>query len=525
MRAERMLKIRNPILEGFNPDPCILKAKGKYYIAVSTFEWLPGIRIYESNDLVNWEFCTAVLDSVEMTNLQGNPKCCSIWAPHLSYAGGIYYLVYTDVKSTKVPFKDVNNYLTTAADIYGPWSKPIYLNSSGFDPSLYHDDNGRKWLVNEIWDYRIPEHNRSAGIVLQEYDVVNQVLIGKVYKIFDGTTYAKTEAPQIYHHAGYYYLLTAEGGTEEGHMVTVARSSSIQGQYAVDPKNPMLTSRDDPSLPLQCAGHASLVETDSGEWYLAHLCTRPVQGKYPILGRETALQKVIWSEDGWLRLVQGGHSPALEISAPKNFVGEILPKRHAFQDDFSTGKLLPQWNTLRLFAEESWLQFSQPAAGVRIWGGQSPQSTFEQHMIAIRQRDFDFQADTALTFRPESYMQMAGLLLYLDIMNYAYLYISRDEQDGIVVQLMKVVRDAFIIRQQKVKVSGNKVKLSVKVHGVDAIFAVAEHGLWQEFATEDISFLSGGYTGNFIGVAVQDLGKKNGCYAEFASFSYIPEFA
>jgi xylan 1,4-beta-xylosidase len=518
-----MQAIHNPILEGFNPDPCIVKADGKYYIAVSTFEWLPGIRIYESYDLVNWDYCTSVLTNENLVNLQGNPKGCSIWAPHLTYCDNMFYLVYTDVKTTKVPFKDVRNYLITAKNIEGPWSTPIYLNSSGFDPALFHDEDGRKWLVNEIWDYRLTTHNRSAGIVLQEFDVDKKELIGKVYKIFNGTEYQKTEAPQLYKHGGYYYLLTAEGGTEEGHMVTVIRSKKITGPYEVDPENPMLTSRDNPALELQCSGHASLVQTNEDEWYLAHLCTRPVLGKYPILGRETALQKVNWSEDGWLRLVQGGHSPLVDVEMPKEFKGVVKAKSNKFFDHFDSEKLKAEWSTLRLFPNDSWMKIDQSKSLLRIVGAESPQSTFDQHIIAIRQRDINFSAETEVDFNPVNYLQLAGMILYLDIMNYIYLYISYDEEKGIVVQIMKAVKDKFSILPIRIPVSSEKVKLQVEVNGINAEFSVEDKGKKTFLAKEDISFLSGGFTGNFIGLTVNDLEKKNDCFADFHYFMYQPK--
>lgn len=214
------IKVKNPILRGFNPDPNILRVKERYYIIVSSFEWLPGIRVYESKNLVNWSHTTDILTT--QVSLQGNPTNGSIWAPQISYADGLFYLVYTDVKSAGRPFKDVHNYLITASEITGPWSEPIYLNSNGFDPSLFHDlETGKKWLVNELWDYRLDTPNKSSGIVLQEYDAEKKKLDGPIYKIFAGTELAKTEAPHLYFRNGYYYLMTAEGGTGRGHSVTV----------------------------------------------------------------------------------------------------------------------------------------------------------------------------------------------------------------------------------------------------------------------------------------------------------------
>ena len=160
--------IRNPILPGFNPDPSICRVGGDYYIATSTFEWYPGVQIHHSKDLVNWTLIGRPLTRASQLDMRGNPDSCGIWAPCLSHADGLFWLVYTDVKRYDGNFKDTHNYIVTARDIAGPWSEPFYANSSGFDPSLFHDDDGRKYLVNMLWDWR-PGHNRFGGIVLQEY--------------------------------------------------------------------------------------------------------------------------------------------------------------------------------------------------------------------------------------------------------------------------------------------------------------------------------------------------------------------
>ena len=219
---------------------------------------------------------------------------------------------------------DTSNYLVTAPDIMGPWSEPVHLFNSGFDPSLLHDADGRKWLMWVAWDYRgrLPRQsmklslrqglrnilkswneglNTFKGIMLQEYSPSLKRLIGEPCMIFRGTQLGVTEGPHIYLHGGYYYLMVAEGGTGQNHAVTLARSKDIKGPYAVHPENPVLTSRGNPDLELHKAGHASLVETQKGEWYLAHLCGRSVKGTRHYrctLGRETALQKVVWGADG-----------------------------------------------------------------------------------------------------------------------------------------------------------------------------------------------------------------------------------
>lgn len=286
--------ITNPIIPGFNPDPSILRVGDDYYIATSTFEWFPGVQIHHSKDLVNWKLIAHPLNRVSQLDMIGNPCSGGVWAPCLSFCDGLFYLIFTDVKSQDgLAFNNYHNYLVTTEDIMGDWSEPVSLNSSGFDPSLFHDEDGRKWLVNMLWDYRIGR-NPFGGIILQEYSIKEKSLIGKTKVIFNGTKLGLTEGPHLYKHKGYYYLMVAEGGTEYYHAVTMARSKKIDGPYEIDPINPILTSKHDPFLTLQKAGHASIVETQNGEWYMAHLCGRPIptSGRC-ILGRETALQKMV----------------------------------------------------------------------------------------------------------------------------------------------------------------------------------------------------------------------------------------
>ncbi|WP_334075204.1 glycoside hydrolase family 43 protein [Paenibacillus sp. A14] len=522
MTAEEKMAgyVHNPILPGFNPDPCILRVGNVYYIAVSTFEWLPGVRVYESSNLADWEHCTDIL--THQVDLRGNPKNCSIWAPQLSYHDGLFYLLYTDVKSTKRPFKDCHNYLITAPSIHGPWSEPVYLNSSGFDPSLFHDDDGRKWLLNCLWDYRITESNKSSGIVIQEYDPRLGQLVGEPKKLFDCTPLKKTEAPHIYKQNGYYYLITAEGGTGSGHAVTVARSKELLGPYEVDPLNPMLTSRNDPELALQCAGHGSLVQTPGGEWYMAHLCTRPVDGQYAILGRETALQRVVWDEQGWLRLGADGNVPQLKVPLP----GGVTPKEMStdFEDDFSGPGLKKNWNTLRILADESWCSLAARRGYLRIYAGESVQSLFRHHILAIRQTDKSFRAETQVESSPASYLQMAGLMLYLNEDNYWYACVSYEEGLGKVLRLMRCEKDEFVLDADAVELRGARaVQLAVDVNGIDGRFFYREDDgePWRPLGTTwNIGFLSGGFTGNFIGIAAHDMNRFGGSFADFAYFRY-----
>lgn len=512
-----MKQIHNPVLTGFNPDPLLFRDNEKYYLVVSTFEWLPGIRIYSSQNLANWKYETSVIGESMNINFRGNPRGCSIWAPFATYHNGKYYLVYTNVNSTRVPYKDVDNYIVTANDIHGPWSKPVYINSSGFDPLIFFD--GKKaYFLNVLWDYRMETHNKSCGIEMQEIDPVSFSLIGKPKKIFDGTSARKTEAPQIYKHNGYYYLMTAEGGTGLEHQETVARSTNIWGPYEVDPNTPLITSKNHPELKLQSAGHASLMETSNHEWYIAHLCTRPLSGNKPILGRETAIQKVKWTNDGWLHLANEGNLPEVDVPAPQN-AASIHPITHKFTDDLKHGLNQAYWNTLRQFSDPEWLVAD--SRGLLIRGGQSPQSLFDQHMIATRQCDFKVKVAVDMEYRPRTYMQLAGITLYLDTLNYALLVITVDENNNPVIELQKEVQGEFNrIKQIPINDHG-QYHLEVTIDNEAASFIIDDGNNRLSLGTTDISFLSGGFTGNFIGLNVIDMHRRNSTAALFKNFSYI----
>lgn len=515
--------IKNPILAGFNPDPCIVKAEDTYYIVVSSFEWIPGVRVYESKDLVNWKFTTDIL--TDQIDLSGEQTACGIWAPQISYHDGIFYLLYTDVKSSIRPFKDTHNYLITAENIHGPWSEPIYLNSSGFDPSLYHDRDGRKWLSNALWDYRMTTPNKSSGIVLQEFDPEKEALVGPIFKIFDMTELAKTEAPHIYFVNDYYYLVMAEGGTGSDHSVTIARSKDITGPYEVDSNYPMMTSSQHPDHPIQCAGHASLIQTDEDEWYMVHLGTRPLKDQRAIMGRETFIQKIKWNDDGWLELAHGGKLPAVEVEPPKIFNGEIKPIDYSFKDDFSSSDLHPQWNSLRMLPNEEWLSLSEVEGKLRLYGGESLHSLYKHHLLAIRQTNFSFSASTQFAFNPNNYLQMAGLILFLNAENYLYAYVSSEDNER-VLRIIKADKGEVEVKDTVVPLNsleGENLFLSVDVDHENAKFFYSESSEEEKrlfFEETDLSFLSGGFTGNFVGIACHDMNRYKGIYADFDYFEY-----
>jgi len=517
--------ITNPVLRGFNPDPSILRVGEDYYIATSTFEWFQGVQIHHSKDLVNWELLTHPLTRKSQLNMEGNIDSGGVWAPCLTFSDGLFYLIYTDVKSRKGAYKDTHNYLVTAEDIMGPWSEPIYLNSSGFDPSLFHDDDGKKWIVNMLWDHR-KGANSFAGTVIQEYSPTERKLVGPVKNIFKGTELKLTEGPHIYKRNGYYYLMTAEGGTEYKHAVTMARSTSLFGPYEVDPTNPILTSFGSPELELQKAGHASLVHTHTDEWYIAHLCGRPVKDKYCNLGRETAIQRVFWTEDDWLR-VEGGNKPSVLVKPPAIEQQPVKPV--PTKDDFNDSKLNVHFSTLRIPTDSTWLSLEERPGYLRLKGMESLSSTHRQSIVARRQQSFHVEVETELEFEPEHFQQMAGLIFYYDTKDHVYLRITHDEVHGKclgIIQTKDGIYDQLLTEEIVLKPNvGCKLKAVAHKEFLQFYYAY-ENNDWNPVGEKiDICHLSDDYgdyirfTGTFIGLCVQDLSGMRK-HADFDYFSY-----
>ena len=518
-------RIRNPILPGFNPDPSIVRVGDDYYIATSTFEWFPGVQIHHSRDLVNWRLLMRPLTRPSHLNMLGDPDSCGIWAPCLTHADGLFWLIYTDVKRYGRPtvsgalgasLRDFHNYLVTSQKIEAEWSDPVYLNSSGFDPSLFHDDDDRKYLVNQLWDHR-PGRNRFAGIVLQEYSFKERKLIGERINIFEGTELGFTEGPHLYKRNGWYYLLTAEGGTGWGHSVTLARSRHLTGPYELHPDRQILSSRHRPDVELQRAGHADVVETQNGKTYMVHLCGRPLRNRGRCtLGRETAIQKMEWSADGWLRTADGTGVPSVEVDAPG------LPE-HKFpslpaREDFDAPQLPIHFQWLRSPWPDELFSLTQRPGCLRLHGREAMGSLFRQALVARRQQAHCFSAGTVMEFEPEHFQQMAGLVCYYNGAKFHYLYVSHDEKNGKHVRVMSAIPDGLAADSFTPPIpipDGKPVELRVEVDCERLYFAYRiDNGGWNWLPQQfDASILSDeatapgapNFTGAFVGMACQDM--------------------
>jgi xylan 1,4-beta-xylosidase len=499
------------------------------------------VQLHRSQDLVNWKLAGRALDRKSQLDMRGNPDSSGIWAPCLSYADGLFWLVHTDVKRIDGAFKDTHNYIVTAPSIEGPWSDPVYVNSSGFDPSLYHDDDGRKWFLNMLWNHVSsgvggqPKHPSFAGILLQEYDPKAGALVGEPTNIFAGSPHGLVEGPHLFKRNGWYYLTTAEGGTGYGHAVTMARARNIEGPYEMHPDTHLITSKDAPDAMFQRAGHGQLVETADGAFYHTHLCSRPLPGlRRSPMGRETSIQKCVWSDDGWLYLAQGGQVPLVDVPAPSGALDRTEPvaiERYDFDGDKLPLDLqwlrIPEWQ--RLFSLEA-----RPGH-LRLYGRESIGSWFEQALVARRQDVFDFRAETIIEFSPTTFQQAAGLTHYYNRHKFHFLAVTHDARLGRVLAVMSCPGDwpdsrlTFPLAEPISLPGEGAVRLAAEVRGAELVFQYAlDGGTWREVGPKlDASVISdeggrgehGSFTGAFIGMAAFDTSGR-GAPADFDWFSY-----
>ena len=525
--------IENPVLRGFNPDPSFCRVGDDYYLATSTFEWFPGVQIHHSRDLVNWALVSRPLNRASQLDMRGNPDSCGVWAPCLSHADGKFWLVYTDVKRLDGAFKDAHNYIVTCDTVGGDWSDPIYITSSGFDPSLFHDEDGRKWFMNMRWNHRgpgsgvNPTQDMFDGIELQEWHPTRG-LLGDVTTIYDGSDLGLTEAPHIFKRAGWYYLTTAEGGTGYQHAVTLARSRDIRGPYETHPQKHVLTARFAPDSPLQRVGHGQYVEGADGRVWHSFLCGRPMLGPtgtaFCAMGRETGIAECEWRDDGWLYLKGGGLVPPLTIPTGPARIADA-PVQRLFN-----GTSLP--------GEFQWLRtpfpdriFTLTGQALQLIGRESLGSWFEQSLVARRQDHHAYAAATTLDCAPPNWQRGAGLITYYNRHKFHAALITHEPGLGRCARVISCPGDPSeaLVLPVPVTMPAGPITLSVQVDGAaQQFFWTAEGTTPQPLGGAlDASVISdeGGrgehasFTGAFVGMVAHDL-TGQGWRADFASFDY-----
>lgn len=422
----------NPILEGFYPDPSITRAGDDYYLVNSSFAYYPGIPIWHSRDLVHWTQLGHVLDRPSQLPLDSLEISEGVFAPTIRYHAGTFYVVNTLVGGG-------GNFLVTATDPAGPWSDPVWLRDvDGIDPSIFFDDDGRAYIVNNGPPVGTPLYEGHRAIWIQEYDPASRTMIGPRSVIVNGGVDLATnpiwiEGPHLFRVDGKYLLICAEGGTGDQHAEVVFRSDSVRGPYVPYERNPILSQRQlDPArpFPITSTGHADMVQLPSGDWWAVFLGTRPYEDDSYNTGRETFLLPVRWV-DGWPvitadseRVPYVHERPALPVQSPPS-----VPTSGNFaeRDDFDSTALAPRWNTIRtpherwydLAATPGWLTLRARPAAL----DERAQPSF----VGRRQQHAWATASTAMIYVPSESGDEAGLAAFQNDEYYFTLAVALDE--------------------------------------------------------------------------------------------------
>ena len=341
---------RNPILAGYYPDPSIVRVGDDYYLINSSFAHFPGIPIFHSRDLVKWTQIGNAIDRPDQLDLSGRSVSEGVFAPDISYHDGTFYIVNTCVRCG-------GNYVITARNPAGPWSRPTWLDFDGIDPSLYWEGD-KAYLVNNGPPDETPRYDGHRAIWVQEFDPHRLALVGKRVQIVNGGVDISKEpswieGPHLLKHDGAYYLIAAEGGTADNHSEVVFRSDSVFGPFTPFAGNPILTQRAlDPARPhpITSAGHAMLVQTQKGDWWATFLATRPYGEDLYNIGRETFLLPVTW-RDGWPIILAPGKAIPFALKKP-DLPAQPAPRLPTSGDfsytvDFDKGPLGPAWIGIR----------------------------------------------------------------------------------------------------------------------------------------------------------------------------------
>lgn len=383
---------RNPVLPGFHPDPSVCRVGRDFYLVTSSFEYFPGVPIFHSRDLVHWRQLGHCLSRPSQLPLAGVNASGGIWAPTLRYHDGTFYMTTTNVSAG-------GNFIVTASAPEGPWSDPIVVVQQGIDPSLFFDGDGS-----------VLYSTAHGGALQSRIDVTTGKLLSEPKIVWRGTGGQHPEGPHLYFRNGWYYLLISEGGTEYGHMVTMARARSPWGPFEPCARNPLLTHRSW-SSPVQAVGHSDLVDTADGEWFAVFLGARP-NGYPPCyhLGRETFLSPVAWVEDGFPEIGHGGRV-ALEMATAL----PVAPASDALsRDDFDAPSLAFCWNFLRTPNPSLYSLVDRPGH-LRLHGSEDGlDDVASPAWVGRRQCHFTLRAAACVEFEPQTEREEAGLVVRMN---------------------------------------------------------------------------------------------------------------
>ncbi|HEU0100389.1 MAG TPA: glycoside hydrolase family 43 protein [Allosphingosinicella sp.] len=499
-------EFRNPILQGFYPDPSVTRVGDDFYLVTSTFAWFPGIPVFKSRDLVHWTQIGNAIDRPGQLDFGRLGLSRGVFAPAIDWHDGLFYILNTCVDCG-------GNFLITARDPAGPWSDPVWLPEleGGIDPSLFFDEDGSAWILNNGPPAGKPLYEGHRAIWIQRFDPAAKKTFGpRTMLVNGGVDLSKKpiwiEGPHILRKDGFYYLTCAEGGTAEGHSQVVLRSRDVTGPYVPFAGNPILTQRDlrrDRPHPITSAGHAQLVRTPKGDWWATFLAVRPYAGDYYNTGRETFLLPVAW-KDGWPRITGPKEAIPYVHARPALPAGKApLPTSGDFavREEFDGPALPPYWMMMRN-PRERWHRLAGGRLVLRprpVGLGDSGNPSF----LARRQQHMDATASTLVRFRPAGPGDEAGLAA-LQSDEYWYSVALAWRAGGRVVELKRRAGPgdpAEGVVLVSAPVGDGPLRLRIDAKGDRYDFAYAgPSGPWRTLRSgEDGTLLSTKRAGGFVG--------------------------
>lgn len=489
------INYENPIIKGYNPDPSICAVGEDFYIVTSSFEYFPGVPIYHSTNLVDWELINYCLTEPSQLKLDRCRCSGGIFAPDISYNNGTFYMITTNISHK-------GNFIVKTNDIRGKWSDPIWIDHMGIDPSLLFDDDGKVYYAGTGYD-----ENGKHGIYLFEINLDTGEILSDKKCISYGAGGKFPEAPHVYKINGNYYLMMAEGGTEYGHSETIFRSKSVWGPYEACPSNPILSNRDDMNNKIQCTGHADLVQDKNNNWWMVCLAIRVLPTVLlHNLGRETFLAPVTWGDDEWPYVGVNGNITAI-MTGPLPKGEKISPPIIDFTDDFNCETLNNEWNTIR---KADLGRFSTGNGMLSFTGTGDSLSDFEPAFIGIRQKEFDMQVDVTVSLNQLVDGGKQGITVYYSKENHYDLFIQK-EQDVLYAMVNRKIIDLEAITAKirldrvdgdielRVTTDSNFYQLSVKV---DDSWVMLDKGSTTGLCTEGTMTMT--FTGTYVGLFAEN---------------------
>lgn len=503
-----MMKYINPIIPGFYPDPSICKANSKFYMVCSSFQYFPGVPLFESEDLINWTQIGHVLTRNSQLPLEGQSVNGGIYAPTIRYNDGRFYMVTTNVGG-------MGNFYVWTDDIYGEWSEPVLVEQGGIDPSLYFEDGKAYFMSNGDDDEGV------SGITQCEIDIETGKKLTPSKCIYKGAGGRYIESPHLYKFDNEYYIMVAEGGTEYGHMVVYAKGPTPYGPFENYPNNPVLTNRNLGGYVIQGCGHGDLVEDNNGNVWMVHLAFRQIDRWLPfhITGREVYLTPVTFRDDGWFEAGVNGITP---ITIETDRIPDTVIQNFKQTETFANTELGKDWVFLRN-PDMSRYEFNSNCVHINPTPFTIEEEKYSPAFIAIRQKEMEGNVDCTVSITDGE----AGISLYMSEDHHYDFFIRRCGDSYQVVKRSAI--GGVSCEQNIVETNIPDVDLSIRLTNCDYFFscktAEGKHDIGKLQTRYLSSEVACGFTGVMIALYAQsDIDTKPAKFSNFQLYYSFPSY-